>query len=83
MEVEFANCVFARSDECNVSTVAGRLSLLQGKGEGEGSFTASWKRADVNLSPQSSPLVIRGEAERAAKCPSAWKTKSSWLVAQK
>ena len=81
MEVEFANYVFARSDECNVSTAAGRLSLSQGKGEG--SFTASWKRADVNLSPQSSSLVIRGESERAAKCPSAWKTKSSWLVAQK
>jgi hypothetical protein len=79
MEVEFANCVFTRSDEYNVSTAVGRLSLSQEEGEGEGLLTASWKRADLNPSP----LVIRGEAEPAAKCLSAWKTKSSWLVAQK
>jgi hypothetical protein len=83
MEVEFANCVFTRSDEYNVSTAVGRLSLSQEEGEGEGLLTASWKRADLNPSPQSSPLVIMGEAEPAAKCLSAWKTKSSWLVAQK
>ncbi len=83
MEVEFANCVFTRSDECNVGTAVGRLSLPQGEGEGEGSFKASWKHADLNPLPLSSPLVIRGETERASKCPSAWKTKGSSLVAQK
>ena len=81
MEVKFANCGFARSDEWKVSTTVGNLSLTQAEGEGDGSFTARWRRAYLNPSPQSSPLAIRGEAEWTAKCPYAWETKRSWVIA--
>ncbi len=43
MEVVFANYEFAWPGEWNVCKAIGRFSLLEGEGEGEGLFSATWK----------------------------------------
>jgi hypothetical protein len=48
MELLFPNCEFAWSNDRSIGTAVGCLSLCQGEGEGEDSFTASWKPEHLN-----------------------------------
>ena len=50
----FANYEFAWPGEWNVCTALGCLSLLEGEGEGEGLFRATWKH--VGFKPLTSIL---------------------------
>ena len=79
MELLFPN--YERSNDWNVGTAVGCLSLCQGEEEGEGSFTARWKCAHLNPSPQSAPRVTRGEAIRTARWLPRSQTKCPWRVA--
>jgi hypothetical protein len=77
MELMLANYQFARLGEWNICTAVGRLFLPKGEGKVRvysahvGSVQAS------NPSPQSSPLVARGEAGRATRHLVAERTRMS------
>ena len=67
MEVVFANYEFAWPGEWNVCKAIGRLSLLEGEGEGEGFLQDNRRmQAPKTPSPYSSPLNQGERRERLA-----------------
>ena len=64
MEAVFTNHEFAWPGEWNVCKAIGRRSLLDGEGEGEGLFRATWKH--VGFKPLTSILSPRCK-ERGVK----------------